>query len=61
LGTIGLLAAVIAKAFRAKEVFVSDIIQVTLGFARDSVECKTFVLNLEFCEKEIVLKTACIH
>ena len=46
-GTIGLLAAATAKAFGAKEVFVSDISQVKLDFAREYVGCKTFMPDLK--------------
>lgn len=46
-GTIGLLAAATAKAFGAKEVIVSDINQAKLDFAKDFVDCKTFMPNLK--------------
>ncbi|PLB50812.1 GroES-like protein [Aspergillus steynii IBT 23096] len=46
-GTIGLLAAATAKAFGAKEVFLSDINQVKLDFARGFVGCKTFMPDLK--------------
>ncbi|KAI9036495.1 NAD(P)-dependent alcohol dehydrogenase [Aspergillus affinis] len=42
-GNIGLLAAATAKAFDAKEVFVSDINQSKLDFAKSFVGCKTFM------------------
>lgn len=46
-GTIGLLAAATARAFGAKEVFISDINQVKLDFAKDFVDCKTFMPDLK--------------
>ncbi|KAF9889650.1 hypothetical protein FE257_007158 [Aspergillus nanangensis] len=46
-GTIGLLAAATAKAFGAKEVFVSDINQTKLDFASDFVGCQTFMPDLK--------------
>ena len=45
-GTIGLLAAATAKAFGAKTVFVSDINENKLAFAKQYVDCKTFVPSL---------------
>ena len=45
-GTIGLLAAATAKAFGAKDVFISDINQIKLDFAKDFVGCKTFTPDL---------------
>lgn len=45
-GTIGLLAAATARAFGAKEIFLSDINQTKLDFAREFVGCKTFIPDL---------------
>ena len=42
-GTIGLLAAATAKAFGARVVFLADINQSKLDFAKSFVECTTFV------------------
>ncbi|KAE8153132.1 GroES-like protein [Aspergillus avenaceus] len=46
-GTIGLLAAATAKAFGAKEVFISDINQTKLDFARGFVGCRSFMPDLK--------------
>ncbi|CAI7624317.1 unnamed protein product [Penicillium pancosmium] len=46
-GTIGLLAAATAKAFGAKEVFISDINPAKLEFARDFVGCRTFMPDVK--------------
>lgn len=45
-GTIGLLAAATAKAFGAKSVFISDINQTKLDFARRFVGCQTFIPDI---------------
>lgn len=42
-GTIGLLAAAVAKAFGAHSVYIADINEKKLEFARSFVECKTFL------------------
>ena len=44
-GTIGLLTAAVARAYGAKNVFVSDISQNKLNFATAFVECKTFLCD----------------
>lgn len=45
-GTIGLMAAAAAKAFGARVVFISDINQTKLDFAKSFVDCTTFVPNM---------------
>jgi D-xylulose reductase len=45
-GTIGLMAAAAAKAFGARVVFVSDINQTKLEFAKSFVGCTTFLPNI---------------
>ncbi|KAJ5330479.1 chaperonin 10-like protein [Penicillium atrosanguineum] len=42
-GTIGLMAAAAAKAFGARVIFISDINQNKLDFAKSFVDCTTFV------------------
>ncbi|KPM43760.1 putative D-xylulose reductase A [Neonectria ditissima] len=46
-GTIGLLAAATAKAFGARAVFIADINQAKLDFAKGFVDCTTFVPSLD--------------
>ncbi|KAJ5674480.1 chaperonin 10-like protein, partial [Penicillium maclennaniae] len=45
-GTVGLMAAAAAKAFGARVVFVSDINQAKLDFAKSLVDCATFVPDI---------------
>lgn len=48
LGTIGLLAAAVARAYGAREVFVTDINQIKLDFAASFVpQCRPFATNLK--------------
>jgi len=51
-GTIGLLCAATAKAFGAKQVFISDINQTRLGFARDYLGCPIFLPNISSSDPE---------
>ncbi|KAK7430448.1 hypothetical protein QQZ08_002967 [Neonectria magnoliae] len=51
-GTIGLLAAATAKAFGASAVFITDINQAKLDFAKGFVDCTTFVPSLDATPEE---------
>ena len=51
-GTIGLLMAATAKAFGASAVFVSDIQETKLEFAKGFVDCATFVPDLASTPQE---------
>ena len=51
-GTIGLLCAATAKAFGAKQVFISDINQTKLDFAQKYLECPTFLPNISSSRPE---------
>lgn len=46
-GTIGLLAAAVARAYGAKDVFIADINQAKLDFAKSFVECRPFTTDLK--------------
>lgn len=51
-GTIGLLAAATAKAYGAKAVFIADINQTKLDFAKEFVCCETFLPDLTLTPQE---------
>ena len=44
-GTIGLLAAAVSRAFGARSIYIADINERKLKFARSFVECKTFLAD----------------
>jgi len=51
-GTVGLLCGAVAKAFGAKRVILVDIMEKKLEFARNFVECETFLTNIRTTGEE---------
>ncbi|KAF4971648.1 hypothetical protein FZEAL_9785 [Fusarium zealandicum] len=51
-GTIGLLTAAVAKAYGARDVFITDINKDKLDFAKDYLGCPTFFPNLASTPEE---------